>query len=221
MSKVETIAAGPAVSTTGKTNYAPQFFVFKVGTIPTNVKINIEGTGVTYDLSSAGLRGLQAAIGYSKDPDVYVIPVASGFVKQRNCQITIENADAAEFELYSVSDRYPTPGEDLAYFQAITQNVNANSGTLIDKFTFLAMPSAAADDNIIVNYRTGFQETHYRESLQAIHHLKSADNLTTDAANYIVNNLDRSVSSVNYTPSTQQDIFVFRYAPAKGVNTVA
>lgn len=214
-----TVAAGIGTTTEQTQTYCPQFLLFKSTAVPQKVTVTIDGVGITYDLAEKGIGSLRVMKGYKSAETMFVLPLCTGFVEAKTVTVSITNNTAAAFIVYGWSKRKAIEGVDLAYFQAVSTKVFANSGAQFNKFALFAAPDAdPTTDNLIINYNSGFQETSFFEAQEIAHHLDSSDSATA-AYNYTVNNFDMSVKSINYTPAADGVVFVVRYAPAKGVST--
>jgi len=226
MSKIGVLTTGAAVVTEFDLTFCPQFIQFACATPLTAIKVTVEGRGVVCDLDSDGILAVSqqrqfSAIGavVVAGTSVYNIQLATGIIKGVNVTISVTNSAAQTPTLYAYSNRKPTNGVDLAFVQSVSQKALAGTGVEISKFGALFLPNAAATDPVIVNFADGTQDTQFRDQLRYIKALYSAPNPVANNYDYQVYNWDQNVKSVNFTPASDQKIYVTRYVPTYNVST--
>jgi hypothetical protein len=203
-------AAAGAVATPYDMEYVPQILSFTTnGNTPALLTINVAGDGALVNLDTDGLDGFRLLGLPSNQANHWEIILASGLVKNKTTRITLTNvALGAAIDVFGRSK----VNNGMTYFQYLTENVIANSGRRISKFSYLSIPNAAAGDICIINYKDGLQET------VAVDELLSDNGLyqnNVGAAIVGINNSsrDNAIETVNFQPALAQNIYVLRLKP--------
>jgi len=223
-----TLTAGNGVVTEKTIVGCPQWVFFKCVTPLTRLVVNVEGRGVICDLDEDGIIALSQAKQFGVKGDyrdglaeeiVYGIQLATGFIGGVNVTFSVTNSNIGQSPtLYATSEAW-APANAKAFVQSISQKALANSGMYISGFGMLSMPTAAADDQVIINRKGNFQETASPAELVLRKPRYSSQNPNGIDFDQQIYNWDGSVLSVNFTPSADTIVYVQRYVAPYEINT--
>lgn len=212
-----TIGAGATV--TFNTQFIPQFIVFRGaagGDITGNVSglINVEGDGVIFNLpTTAGFDAMANIHQYNLltaqvAADGRVFQLTNGIVANKASYWTFTNTDAAAVNVYGWSKQ--KKGD--VYFTYGTQAALQNSGTIYNKFAYLAIPAFGATDTMTITYNDGAVDA----NLSAVE-LRADSAYFQSVAQIAVDNINPArVKEVFYLPTATRDTFLMRYQAVAG-----
>jgi len=193
-------AGGVGVTQTVQLNFVPQFIAFTVANAPTLVKITPLGDGPICDLDAAGVLALGRVRKIGFVANSYMIPCADGLIRGKTTELIVTSAAAGAFSVYAIGKEN---GEN--YVQCIRQAVLANSGAPFRQFHFLGFPSGAAGDTWDITFRDGLTHKYTRDELQYL-----IGDTQNDVVGYNIDNLDREIDTVQFTPAAAQTVYVMR-----------
>lgn len=196
----------PASSTASITlQNVPQVLHFNIGTVPTALKVNVNGDGVLCDLDGAGIQAATRLFRVGNVADEFFIVLADGFVKNKDVTITIANAHAGILSLYGYSEKYAS-----VYIQSIQNVALQSTPKNFDKFFSLAFPDITDSDDLNVTYNDGFTDKYAPSDLRTI---SSVDTYTDSTdADFRLPNQTARIKAVNFIAAAQQQVYQFRYA---------
>ena len=183
--------------------YLPEYIAFTIGTVPTNIKIEVLGDGVTFSLDGSGLTNLNGIRLVGELPaNTYVYHLADGFIR-KNATFTIVNADAAQLDVYGWSD---SPG--MNYIIHESAKAFANQDNNVPPFLYSAFPSAAATDVFSVTWtdkRTRKQTGNNLTRLELVAYL--AQHQEVVSTRYNIDNMATRITGLQFRPSADQNFY--------------
>jgi hypothetical protein len=201
--KIGVLTTGVGVVSTFNINYVPEYLYFVAATQLTGLKVTALGDGVICDLDAVGLSAIGVLRRQGATANSYLIPLANGLIKNKNCEIVVTNSAAQTPTLYGVGTEW---GD--TYIQSIRQVAFANSGAQFEKFAFLAIPAIGATDTLNINYRSGF--TTKMEDVE----LDAMMSMTQNGIVKGIDNFAGEIKSVQLTPAADRSVYMLRYSGA-------
>lgn len=201
MTAIGTMTTGVGVVTTFNLTWVPQYIHFVAATQLTGLKVTVLGDGVITDLDAAGLSALYNIRQYGQVANGYTIPLADGLIRGKNVEITTTNSAAQTPILYGMSMQMGS-----RYIQCLRQTALANSGVVLDKFAYLAIPAIAATDVLNITYVDGLTTKVEAAELPAM------ANVFQSAGINIIDNVEAMMDEVQFTPSANRTVYVVRYS---------
>ena len=201
MAKLGTIAG--ASTGTIQLTYLPQFITFSIATVPNSIRISVLGRGVVVDLDSAGITQLNGFEQNGLPANRYTFALADGIIKDKNVEITIDNADAAALDVYGWSKN-----EAANFFAYQRQTILANSGVKFNKFAALAIASPGTSDSFRITYQSGVVDDVTLNEL-----LADVGYYQYNTGVYLINNLDQRIKDVTIIPTAQRTAYLMRFDP--------
>jgi len=206
--KIGTTGAVISTAYTFNLTFVPQYLFFATATAPSNLRVSVFGDGVITDLDAAGVLFVQGLRLNGRVTNGYMIPLADGLIKGKNCEIVYTTGAATAVDLYGISLQN---GEN--YVQCIRQTVLANSGSTITKFAALGLGNSATADIINITFSDGLNQKVQFEELKA-----TLSIYCNDVNNMIgIDNIDAQIQSVQFTPAVTQVIHLVKYASVMGL----
>lgn len=203
MAKIGTMLTGVGVVTTFNLTYVPQYIGYIASPQITGLKVTVLGDGVVTDLDAEGLSSLHNIRQFGWSQNSYAIPVADGLIPGKNVEIIATNSDVATPNLYAISLQ-----KGSAYIQCLRQVALANSGVVLERFAYLAIPSATDADDINITYVDGLVQKVLASELGLIANLFQSEPLN------IIDNIESMIDSVQITPEANRTIYLVRYSGA-------
>lgn len=208
--KLGEIAA--ASTQTIKVPFVPEYIIIKAAVLATGVtsiKVNVFGEGTIVDLPNAGVAAIDAMGQIADDSTTYVIPLANGKWLNKDCEITIDNAQAAATtEVYGFGTRIGTH-----FVKSVAESYLIYNQAEINKFLFLAHPSANAADMITVVYNVmnenGEIVGNFNEQLSTVE-VKALAGAYQFNNGYIFNNLHQTIKSVSIKMAANATLYYSR-----------
>ena len=203
-------AGGVGVTQTVQLNFVPQYLAFTAAAgAPTLIKVTPFGDGAVTDLDAAGILCLGRVRQIGVIANAYRIPVADGIIKNKTTELIVTSSAVGAFAVYAL-------GQDNGsnYIQCMRQTVLLNSGAPFRQFHFLGFPSAAAGDVWDITFRNGLTHKYTRDELQYL-----IEETQNDVVGYNIDNLEREIDTVQFTPAATQTVYVMRTTPAGAVQT--
>jgi len=208
MAVLGTIAGGVGTTTTVAVQWCPEYLYFTVATVPTAIKVTVAGDGVICDLDGAGITSKSRTRMIGSATNGYYLPLANGFIKNKNVQIAITNAVAGAFTLYGNSRGYGNK-----YVVSETINVNALTGvtiTMQNNTICASFPNAVTlTDNFNVTYKDGYVET--LDFVEVCAMLGLTQNTVGTLA--LMDNFVKNIVSINFRPALAQNIYLQKVRP--------
>lgn len=211
-----------SVTETLQLNYVPEVLFFVATTVPTQVKVNVSGDGVTCDLDGAGITEIATVRKIGGVTNGYEIILANGRIDGKTCSITIANAQASTLVIYGRSDAV---GD--AYM--VSEQIAALASQAIDikDFSTLSMPSLATTDTINIDYRDvldasgAFAQGGLDGEEVALEELESILANTQNSVNGIVliDNQNQRIGKVRAIVAIAQTFYKQRIAVIESVNS--
>lgn len=201
MSAIGTVTTGVGVVSTFNMTFVPQYIHYVAATQLTGLKVTVLGDGVVTDLDAAGLSAVYNIRQFGQVTNGYTIPIADGLIPGKNVEITVTNSAAQTPILYAIAVQ-----KGQAYIQCLRQTALANSGVVLEKFAYLAIPAAAAADDLNVTYVDGLVQKVMSAELPAI------ANLYQSASLAIIDNVEGFIDTVQFTPAANRTVYVVRYS---------
>ena len=201
MAIIGTMTTGAAVVTTFNLTYVPQYIHFVAATQITGLKVTVLGDGVIMDLDAAGLSALYNIRQYGQVTNGFTVPIADGLIPGKNVEITATNSAAQTPILYAISLQ-----KGSAYIQCLRQTALANSGVVLEKFAYLAIPAIAAADVLNITYVDGLVTQVAHAELAAIGNLYQSGSLA------IIDNVEGMIDMVQLTPAANRTVYLVRYS---------
>lgn len=199
-----TIAAGVGTATIITTQFVPQYLYFNNATTIQSLLVSVQNDGVVTDLDTNGINNFAALRLPGRQTNGFYIPLSNGNIPGRTVTMTFVNGVAAAIPVYGISFQ-----NGNTYVQILRQAVLASSGTKIEKFAFLGIPSVAAADIINIEYADGYIHESSNVELTAMQAFYQNNvNGTTVAG---VDNFAQNVKSVRFTPAAAQTVYTLRY----------
>lgn len=150
LNTIGTVASGIGTSTSfNGVKGVPQALVFEVSTTPQSITVNINGRITTVFLDTAGINNLVNPRTSGRPATSFYLPISNGLMTDLTMDITIVNNVAAAFDLFAISVD-AAPVDSPGFYVSSRQTINAGSIQVFDDFTYLALPNAAAADQITV-----------------------------------------------------------------------
>lgn len=203
MSQIGTLTTGVGVVTTFNLTYVPQYIHFVAATQLTGLKVTVLGDGVIMDLDAAGLSALYNIRQFGQVTNGYNIPLTDGLIPGKNVEIVATNSAAQTPILYAMSMQ-----KGSAYIQSLRQTALANSGVVLKKFAYMAIPAIAAADVLNITFVDGLVDKVEAAELPA------RSNLYQSASLNIIDNVEGMIDTVQFTPSANRTVYVVRYSGA-------
>lgn len=204
MSAIGTMTTGVGVVTTFNLTFVPQYIHYVAGTQLTGLKVSVLGDGVLTDLDAAGLSALYNIRQFGQLANGYTIPVADGLIPGKNVEITATNSAAQTPTLYAISLQYGS-----AYIQCLRQTALANSGVVLERFAYMAIPAIAAGDDLNITFVDGLVQKFTNAELAPV------ANLFQSASLNIIDNTEQMIDAVQYTPAANRTVYVVRASGAE------
>lgn len=201
MSAIGTMTTGAAVSSTFNLTFVPQYIYYVAATQISSLKVTVLGDGVVTDLDDTGLSALYNIRQFGQVTNGYMIPVADGLIPGKNVEITAVNSAAQTPTLYAIALQ-----KGQAYIQCLRQTALANSGIVLEKFAYLAIPAIAAADDLNITYVDGLVQKVTNAELPAIAALYQSASLN------IIDNVEGFINTFQYTPAANRTVYVVRYS---------
>ena len=196
---------GVGIVTNNSPTFTPNFIYFVAATVPSGLRITPQGDSLTVDLDGPGLTAFASIRQFSSGPaNSYMIPIADGKMPAQGIDIVFTNSAAQTPSVYGISQ-----GKGANHFMSIRQTILANSGTYIDKFSFLSLPSLGATDYISVVWKDGLSENFGRDELAGMLPLTQ-----NSASNYSIDNMAQQIQSVTVYAAAQQIAYILRVRPS-------
>ena len=208
--KLGEIAA--ASTQTIKVPFVPEYIIMKAATLATGVtslKVNVFGEGTIVDLPNAGVAALDAMGQVSDDSTTYVIPLANGKFVNKDCEITIENTQAAAItEVHGFGTRIGTH-----FIKSVAESYLIYNSADINKFLFLAHPAANVGDQITAVYNVmdemGNIVSTFNEQLSIVD-VKAMGGAYQFNNGYIFNNMHQLIKSISIKMAANATIYYSR-----------
>jgi hypothetical protein len=206
--KIGTLTTGAASVDNFKLNYVPAYLYYIAATQLTSIKVTVAGDGVILDAAAAGLNGLGVIGRYGAVANSYYIPIATGFLPDKVCEIQTTNSAAQTPDLYGhafqKSAKRNTPRG--VYVQTVRQTVLANSSFVFRDFLQLCVDSPTTSDIYLVQFQDGHQEQ--MESTELLAWISLYGNET---GSYVIPNSNARINFVRLVPSTDRTVYVTKY----------
>lgn len=196
---------GVGVVTNYSPTFTPQYIYFVAATAPTGLRVTPQGDSLTVDLDAAGLAAFATIRLFSTGPaNSYMIPISDGKMPAQGLDIIFTNSAAQTPSVYGISQ-----GKGANHYMSIKQTILPNSGTYIDKFSFLSLPSLGATDYVSITWKDGLTENFNRDELAAMLPLTQ-----NGASNYSLDNIAQQIQSVTVYCAAQQTAYLLRVRPS-------
>lgn len=185
-------------------NYVPQFLCFKktTGNLPSAIKVIVGGSQVILDVDLAGAKFASSLRKFADMTATYLkIPLADGFMKNKNIQITISCGATTDVNDVYFFNEDP---DGKVLIRTIRQKIFQTSGMKFSKFSALYVDSAANTDNFNIRYKNGLVHNAYLDEL----YLKQYDNTNANLTYAIVDNLEQTISEVEIIPAADRYVTV-------------
>ncbi len=200
--KIGTIAGGVGTKTTISLNYLPQFLKYIPVTQLTSIQINVLGDGILTDLDTQGIDDLNEVRKLGFETGSTMLALADGKVINKNVEINCVNATANPIDLYDISLRYGTK-----YIQNLRSKALASSGIQISNFHFMGLGNAVDGDLLVVDFRDNFTQR------IDIPELKEISGFTQNEVAQVLDNYQKKIMRVTYTPAADTTIYVSKVVP--------
>jgi hypothetical protein len=206
---IGTLTSGAAAVNNYKLNYVPGFlYLTDVATQLTDIKVTVAGDGVIVDLAAAGITGVGVLGRYGAVANSYYIPLATGFIPDKVCEIRTTNSAAQTPVVYghafSRSAKRNTPRG--VYVQTLRQTVLANSSFVFRDFVQLVVDSPTTSDIYLVQFQDGHQE-----QMESTELLGWVSLFANDTGSYIVPNTNARINYVRLVPSTDRTVYMTKF----------
>lgn len=205
MSFIRSFPAG--ATTTQEITFCPQFLVISgVATIDVDLKVQTLQDGVIFDVDNAGLQVVKEPAAKGRPSSNYlIVQLVNGLLGSATTIITLTNNDGVNaVDVFATSEK----GKGNTYTTVYRTKVFANVGQLFKNFSAIYVPSAAAGDIFSVYSRKNDINDNMRlEEIRALSLYKQ----NLDVIGVI--NFDQSISSVNYTPVADRDVYTMGFRP--------
>jgi len=207
--KLGTTGAVISTAYTINATFVPQYLYFNVAVAPSALKVSVFGDGVITDLDANGCLFVQGLRMNGRVTNGWVVPLADGFIPNKNMEIVYTTGSAVAVDIYGISLR-----KGSVYVQCLRQTALANSGVSVKKFAALGLMNSATADVINVTYADGLSQK------VAFEELKPTMGLYANDINAMIgiDNIDAEISEVMFTPNATQVIHVVKYATQANVN---
>lgn len=224
LNTIGTVASGIGVSTSfNGVKGIPGALVFEVSTTPQSITVNINGRVTTVFLDTAGINNLANPRTNGRPANSFFIPIANGLMTEYTMDITIVNNVAAAFDLLAISAD-SAPVDAPGFYVSSRQTVNAGSIQVFDDFTYLALPNAAAADQITLlgskknseGQRVAGNWNSRVELAGARAILAQRENAVSGlvAAKVAFDNYNKDYQQINFQPVATQVVYVQRLVGA-------
>lgn len=204
--KVKVLVA--STTTTWNMTWLPEYFFFVAATVPTMFKVSVFGDGVIADLDGDGLDALNSIKHIGQVTNGYMIQLADGIIKGKNVEVSITNAVATTVDVYGI-----VLEDGDIYVQSLRQQALAASGVDITDFAYACFPSAATGDVWNITFEDGTTHKFERAELNALLCLEE----NPVGNKYNIDNIDGTITLVQFIPAATQTIYILQYAPVGGV----
>lgn len=199
MSKLLSIAASS--TETKSLDYCPEIITFVASTVPTSIKIEVEGE-VIFSLDGTGITNLNAIRCVGELPaNQYVFQIADGRI-EGSTSFTIANAVASALDIYGW---YNSRGSMFVKHQM--QKAFANVTKTIVDIAYASFPSAAATDTFTVTFADGTSALMLRTELEAL----LAMTQEVSATRYSIDNYERTIKRIDFLGAADQSIYFTKY----------
>jgi len=204
--KIGTLTTGAAENTWPLT-FVPQalFYVAAVGQL-TSLRIDSVDFGTVLNLDSDGLDAIAVAGHIDRVTNGYFIQIATGKLEDTKIDIVTLNAGAQTPTLFGLAT-----GRGDAFVQAVGQKALADSGITLSNFSRAYFPNAAAADIFNITFKDGLNYKWTREELQAF--LAISNDVLNASDDYLIDNSNQNIKSVQFIPAADQQIYVQRLVP--------
>jgi hypothetical protein len=208
MSRIGTVASGVGITTVLPIQYnIPQALYFEVATTPQAIKINVNGETVIFDLDTAGLNVMKNIASNGSPTSGFLFMLATGFIPDKNLEITVVNNVASAFDVFAVNDKWAPLYNGKRYaVQTLGVQLNASQNFDLSNFYYAGIPSLVTLD--VFNWRTraGFSNRQEPETVRG--YLQYYEN---NAGNKLaIDNRDGKFASINLQPNAAQKIYYSR-----------
>ena len=200
MTAIGTLTTGATVVSTFNLTWVPQYIHFVAATQITDIKVTVLGDGVITDLDAAGVSALYNIRQFGQVTNGYTIPLADGLIRGKNVEIVVTNSAAQTPTLYGISLQAGS-----RYIQCLRQTALANSGLVLDRFAYIAIPAIAAADVLNISYVDGMTTKVEAAELPAMAALFESASLN------VIDNVDSMIDEVQYTPAANRTVYIVRY----------
>lgn len=205
MSKIGDPLTASATNTVNLT-YLPQYLTFTEETLPTSIKVTIQGQPAPIvDLDSDGIATIGKAFMDGNVTNGYRIPMADGFIGNKNVVITVVCPALCTPQLYGNSP----DGFGSQYFILGQQKTFASSPYEIsgDEFDFISFENGtAASDLLNLTYEDGFTDTSL--TLTELPFIVGAEYLVTNGdEDYYLDNIEDEIVSLTYIPNADTILY--------------
>jgi len=206
--KLGTTGAVISTAYTINATFVPQYLYFNVAVAPSALKVSVFGDGVITDLDANGVLFVQGLRMNGRVTNGWVVPLADGFIPNKNVEIVYTTGSAVAVDIYGISLR-----KGSVYVQCLRQTALANSGVSVKKFAALGLMNGATADVINITYSDGLSQK------VAFEELKPTMGLYANDINSMIgiDNIDAEISEVMFTPNATQVIHVVKYATQNDV----
>lgn len=208
MSRIGTVAAGVGVSTILPIQYnIPQALYFEIPTTPQAIKININGETVLMDLDTAGINVLKNVASNGSPTNGFFLMLATGFIPNKNVEITIINNVATAFDVFEVKDKWAPVYNGVKYaVQSLGVSLNASQNFDISDFYYLGIPSLVTLDVFNWSTRDGITNRQEPETIRG--YLQYFEN--NNGNKLALDNRDGRFIKANLQPNAAQKIYYSR-----------
>jgi len=174
----------------------------------TGLKVNVLGDGVICDLGNKGIFGLNAVdnVAYnSKEPEVVL---ADGIISGKTTEITIINSAATDdWDVYALGDN-----KGAAYVLSLRQTILASSGAKFENIGYISLPDMAATDEFNVTFVDGLVQKYSDVGLK---HRLGVTQANIEVPGF--SNLNGTMDLISFIPTSEQTVYVMKFAPAGNV----
>jgi len=206
--KLGTTGAVISTAYTINATFVPQYLYFNVAVAPSALKVSVFGDGVITDLDANGVLFVQGLRMNGRVTNGWVVPLADGFIPNKNVEIVYTTGSAVAVDIYGISLR-----KGSVYVQCLRQTALANSGVSVKKFAALGLMNGATADVINITYSDGLSQKVAFEELKPTMGLYASDINSMIG----IDNIDAEISEVMFTPNATQVIHVVKYATQNDV----
>lgn len=201
--KIGTLAASTA--TTLQIQYLPEFITFVSPLPPSSIKVEVLGDGTTLNLDTLGAQIMNNINSLGSQEFRYTYQLANGLLTNKTVEITIDNPNATEVEVYGFSP----DGIGNAYAVYQKNTILADSGKDLSDFAAIGIGAPDANDIYIMEYIDGTQDKLSIEEIDAYQPL--FQNYDPSAAGLLINNTSQQYTKVNVTPSSNRSVYVLNF----------
>jgi len=198
--KIGTIASGVGTSTTFQLPYLPERLRYIAATQLQGIKVNVLGVGVIVDLDAAGLNAFGKTRLIGSITGGYQIPLADGYIGQKNVEITCINSAAVAIDLFVES----TNTGGLGYIRSLRQTAFASTPLELKKFNLIGLTNSAAADDLDITWADGYVNKVTIAELPFL----SAPYQTDPAVSKVLDNIEGFITSIRFIPASQQVVYV-------------